>query len=182
MSGKAPERDSIDEMLDVWAREIPDLDPLTEGIIERIQILAWNFNQSLEENLVESGIDRRAFSLLGKLRKYGPPYRTSAGKLATDLRISSGAMTARLDRLEAAGLIRRVPDPNDRRGTIVEPTELGLRKWDDVAGASSRTESHLTAVLSDSEKERLHSLLRKLMLAFPDWKQKKHAQPVVEDE
>lgn len=180
MSAKPPERDQIDEMLEVWAREIPDLDPVTEGIIERIQILSWNFNQSLEENLAESDIDRRAFALLGKLRKNGPPYRTSAGKLAADLRLSSGAMTNRLDRLEAAGLIRRVPDPNDRRGTMVEPTELGLRKWDEVAGASSRTESKLVSVLSDAEKERLHSLLRRLMLAFPDWKHRKHAQPVVD--
>ena len=180
MSAKAPDRDNIDEMLDVWAREIPDLDPVTEGIIERIQILSWNFNQSLEENLAESDLDRRAFSLLGKLRKYGPPYRTSAGKLAMDLRISSGAMTARLDRLEAAGLIRRLADPNDRRGTVVEPTELGLQKWDQVAGASSRTESSLTAVLTQTEKDRLHDLLRKLMQAFPDWRQKKHAQPIAD--
>jgi DNA-binding MarR family transcriptional regulator len=182
MSDKAPDRDQIDEMLAVWAREIPDLDPLTEGIIERIQILSWNFNQSLEENLVESDLDRRAFSLLGKLRKYGPPYRTSAGKLATDLRLSSGAMTARLDRLEAAGLIRRLPDPNDRRGTVVEPTDLGLQRWDRVAGESSRTEAKLVSVLTETEKERLNTLLRKLMLAFPDWKQKKHAQPVVESD
>jgi DNA-binding MarR family transcriptional regulator len=182
MTGKAPDRDNIDEMLDVWLREIPDLDPLTEGIIERIQILSWNFNQSLEDNLIESDIDRRAFSLLGKLRKYGPPYRASAGKLATDLRLSSGAMTNRLDRLEAAGLIRRIPDPTDRRGTIVEPTELGLQKWDHVAGASSRTESQLTSVLSDADKERLHDLLRKLMHAFPDWRQKKHAQPIADSD
>jgi DNA-binding MarR family transcriptional regulator len=180
MSDKAPDRDHIDEMLAVWAREIPDLDPLTEGIIERIQILSWNFNQSLEENLAGADLDRRAFSLLGKLRKYGPPYQTSAGKLAQDLRLSSGAMTNRLDRLEAAGLIRRLPDPNDRRGTVVEPTELGLEKWDDVAGASSRTESQLVAVLSSAEKERLNALLRRLMLAFPDWKQKKHGQPIAE--
>jgi DNA-binding MarR family transcriptional regulator len=169
-------------MLEVWTREIPGLDPLTEGIIERIQILSWNFNQSLEENLQQSDLDRRAFSLLGKLRKYGPPYRTSAGRLATDLRLSSGAMTNRLDRLEAAGLIRRLPDPNDRRGTVVEPTELGLRKWDEVVGAASRKESELTTVLSEAEKTRLHDLLRELMRAFPDWKHKKQAQPIADSD
>ena len=180
MSAKPAARDHVDEMLEVWTREIPGLDPLTEGIIERIQILAWNFNQSLEENLQQSDLDRRAFSLLGKLRKYGPPYRTSAGRLATDLRLSSGAMTNRLDRLEAAGLIRRLPDPNDRRGTVVEPTELGLRKWDEVVGAASRKESELTTVLSEAEKSRLHDLLRELMRAFPDWKHKKQAQPIAD--
>src|SRR5829696_3262561 len=136
-------------MLDVWVREIPDLDRLTEGIIERIQILAWNFNQSMDETLAELELDRRSFSLLGKLRKYGPPYRTSAGKLAADLRLSSGAMTNRLDRMETAGLIRRLADPGDRRGTIVEPTELGLEMWDKTVGRAARDEARITSVLSD---------------------------------
>jgi hypothetical protein len=65
---------------------------------------------------------------------------------------------------------------------MVEPTELGLRKWDEVAGASSRTESELTSVLTEAEKERLHTLLRKLMVAFPDWKHKKHAQPIADSD
>lgn len=175
MAPKRPERDKLDDSLDVWEREIPDLDRLTEGIIERIQILAWNFNQSMDETLAEYELDRRSFSLLGKLRKYGPPYRASAGKLATDLRLSSGAMTNRLDRMEAAGLIRRLPDPDDRRGTIIEPTERGHAAWDQAVGAQARREASLSAVLSDSQKERLHDLLRHLMLAFPDWKAKKHA-------
>ena len=182
MAAKAPARDHVDEMLEVWAREIPDLDKLTEGIIERIQILSWNFNQSTDEILEELELDRREWSVLGKLRKYGPPYRTSAGKLASDLRLSSGAMTNRLDRMEAAGLIRRLPDPNDRRGTLVEPTQKGHEAWDATVGASARREAAATSVLSESEKERLHDLLRDLMHAFPDWKQKKHAQPVVESD
>jgi len=182
MATKAPVHDSVDEMLDVWAREIPALDKLTEGIIERIQILAWNFNQVLDETLAEYDLDRREFSLLGKLRKYGPPYRTSAGRLAADLRLSSGAMTNRLDRMERAGLIRRLPDPHDRRGTMVEPTELGSSMWDKTVGASARREAAATGVLSEDGKERLHDLLRDLMVAFPDWRQKKHALPVVETE
>lgn len=114
MPSKRSERDALDDSLEVWAREIPDLDPLTEGIIERIQILAWNLNHSLDETLETYELDRRSFSLLGKLRKHGPPYRVSAGKLAETLRLSSGAMTNRLDRMEAAGLVRRLPDPRER--------------------------------------------------------------------
>jgi DNA-binding MarR family transcriptional regulator len=167
-------------MLDVWEREIPHLDRLTEGIIERIQILAWNFNQSMDETLSEYELDRRAFSLLGKLRKYGPPYRTSAGKLAGDLRLSSGAMTNRLDRLEQAGLIRRLPDPNDRRGTLVEPTEHGHKAWDTVVGLAARREASQVAILTERQKRELHDLLRGLMHAFPDWRQKKHPAPLVD--
>ena len=180
MAAKAPARDHVDEMLDVWAREIPDLDKLTEGIIERIQILSWNFNQSLDESLEQYELDRREFHLLGKLRKHGPPYQASAGKLAADLRLSSGAITNRLDRMEERGLIRRLPDPHDRRGTLVEPTDKGHQAWDATVGESARREAEATSVLSESEKERLHGLLRELMQAFPDWKQKKHASPPVD--
>ena len=90
-------------------------------------------------------------------------------------------MTNRLDRLEAAGLIRRLPDPNDRRGTIVEPTELGNTMWDKTVGAAARRETGYTAGLSNTEKEQLHDLLRKLMGAIPDLKHKKHAPIEAED-
>ena len=173
-AAREPARDEIDEQLDIWVREIPDLDRLTEGIIERIGILNYNIGLGMDETLEQYELDRRAFSLLGKLRRIGEPYRASAGKLAADLRLSSGAMTNRLDRLEAAGLIRRLPDPNDRRGTIVEPTELGNSMWDKTVGAAARREIGYTAGLNKAEKEQLHDLLRKLMLAFPNLKHKKH--------
>ena len=90
-------------------------------------------------------------------------------------------MTNRLDRMEAAGLIRRLPDPNDRRGTLVEPTEEGhAGLGQDRRRVRRGARLQLRGVLSESDKERLHDLLRDLMLAFPDWKQKKHAQPVAD--
>jgi Transcriptional regulators len=174
MPAKRPDRDSLDDTFEIWAREIPDLDPLTEGIVERIQILAWNVNQSLDETLAKFDLDRRSYGLLGNLRRHGPPYQVSAGKLAADLRLSSGAMTNRLDREEKAGLVRRLPDPHDRRGTLVEPTEAGHAAWDRTVGAQARREALFSSVLTHPEKERLHDLLRNLMLAFPDWKARKH--------
>lgn len=182
MPAKRPDRDSLDDTLEIWAREIPDLDPVTEGIIERIQILAFNLNQAMDETLAEYELDRRSFHLLGRLRRHGPPYRVSAGKLATELRLSSGAMTNRLDRMENAGLVRRLPDPSDRRGTLVEPTELGHALWDKTVGAAARREAAFSSVLSDAEKHRLHDLLRGFMVAFPDWKSKKHAQHEAESD
>jgi len=152
----------------VWAREIPDLDPLTEGIVERIQHLAHQFDASMTETLATTMLDRRAFHTLGKLRRVGAPYRRSAGMLANDLRLSTGAMTNRLDRLEEAGLIRRLTDPNDRRGTLVEPTEAGHAAWDETVGTQARREAMMAAVLTEPEREELHNLLRRLMRAYPD--------------
>jgi len=161
-------RDRLDESLLVWAREIPELNSLTEGIVERIQILAKAFDRSLEETLTEFGLDRRSYHLLGRLRSYGPPYRRSPGQLAADMRLSSGAMTNRLDRMEAAGLVRRLPDPNDRRGTLVEPTETGNETWDRTTGTQAQREAMIAAVLEPAEAEELHRLLRRLMRALPD--------------
>jgi DNA-binding MarR family transcriptional regulator len=162
-----PELDELDSQLEVWAREIPNLEPLTEGIVERIQILAKAFDRSVEETLEQFGLDRRAFKVLGKLRHAGPPYRRSAGDLAARMRLSSGAMTNRLDRMEAAGLIRRLPDPNDRRGTLVEPTDEGHAIWTRTVGTQAIREGKIASVLNDAERTQLHSLLRTLMQAFP---------------
>lgn len=174
------EPDELDAQLEVWAREIPNLEPVTEGIVERIHILAKAFDRSLEETLGESGLDRRAFGVLGKLRVVGPPYRRSAGQLASHMRLSSGAMTNRLDRMEAAGWIRRLPDPNDRRGTLVEPTEAGLAIWDRTVGTQAIREAQIASVLDERDRAALHRLLRALMRAFPrdtHWAPAKDAEP-----
>ncbi len=161
------ELDHLDQMLERWAREIPDMDPLTEGIVERIQTLARSFDRSLDETLAETQLDRRAFNLLGRLMSHGDPYRMTPGALAASMRLSSGAMTNRLDRVEASGLIRRLPDPNDRRGTLVEPTEAGHAAWDRTVGTQARREAMIASVLDEADRKELHRLLRHLMRAFP---------------
>jgi DNA-binding MarR family transcriptional regulator len=160
--------DHIDRMLAVWCREIPSLDRLTEGIVERIETLARYLNHSMETTLAEFGMDRRTHRVLGRLRYQGPPYRLSAGELAEGMGLSSGAMTNRLDRLEAAGLVRRLPDPDDRRGVLVEPTEAGHAAWDRATDTQAGREALVASALSEDEKEKLHALLRRLMRAFPD--------------
>jgi DNA-binding MarR family transcriptional regulator len=159
--------DYVDRMLAVWVREIPSLDRLTEGIVERVDILSRYFDQSMETTLAEFGLDRRTHRVLARLRYQGPPYRLSAGDLAEGMGLSSGAMTNRLDRLEAAGLVRRLPDPEDRRGVLVEPTEAGLAAWDRATETQAGKEALIASALSEDEKERLHALLRRLMRAFP---------------
>jgi DNA-binding MarR family transcriptional regulator len=174
--GEPTDDDPLDEMLKVWAREIPALDPLTEGIVERIQILAHDFDASLAETLRTFDLDHRSYHLLGRLRATGAPYRRSPGQLAGDMRLSSGAMTNRLDRMEAAGLIRRLPDPADRRGILVEPTELGHETWDRSVDIQAQREALLASVLEPADREQLHRLLRQLMRAFPP-----HAKHVAPD-
>ena len=77
---------------------------------------------------------------------------------------SSGAMTNRLDRLETAGLIRRLPDPDDRRAWKVEPTDAGWQAWQDSTGAQAQKEG--LGLFEPQEKDVLNGLLRRLMLEF----------------
>jgi DNA-binding MarR family transcriptional regulator len=53
--------------------------------------------------------------------------RLSAGEIAAGAKLTSGAVTGVLDRLEKAGFVRRVADEQDRRRVLVEPTEELLR-------------------------------------------------------
>jgi DNA-binding MarR family transcriptional regulator len=80
--------------------------------------------------------------------------------------VSTGGMTKRLDRLEARGLIRRDPDPADRRGTLVTLTSAGLATIDTVASAHVQNEKRLVATLSPNQRNTLTRLLRQLLLAL----------------
>jgi len=160
------DRDRLDAQLDIWTREIEGLDRLTEGIVQRINKISRAFGQTMDANLAESGLSGRAYRVLGRLRYEGKPYRVSAGEIADHLGLSSGAMTNRLDRLEQAGLIRRVKDPTDRRGVLVEPTKAGHAAWDNAVAAQAQYEKKIASALSHKERVQLHDMLRRLMGAF----------------
>jgi DNA-binding MarR family transcriptional regulator len=81
-------------------------------------------------------------------------------------------MTNRLDRLEEAGFVRRVPDPDDRRGVLVELTDAGRKVWKSSVKAQAAKESLVAAALDDDEKLQLNALLRRLMLEFERREQK----------
>ena len=75
-------------------------------------------------------------------------------------------MTNRLDRLEKAGLVKRLPDPDDRRGVLVELTDAGEEKWVSTAKVQAGYENLIGAALNKREKEQLNALLRRLMVEF----------------
>lgn len=158
--------DAVDRMLEVWKHELPELDLATEGIVERIQKLTKMLDRTLNETLAEFNLDRGEWWLLGALRRSGPPYRRSPGKLAEEMGLSSGAMTNRLDRLETAGLIRRLPDPDDRRALKIELTDSGWQAWQDSVGAQAQKEALVASALDPGEKDILNGLLRRLMFEF----------------
>jgi DNA-binding MarR family transcriptional regulator len=160
------ERDHVDRFLDTIRERLPMLDPEVEGIVDRIGGLQRRFKRAMDETLDEFDLDWAEYKLLGLLMREGEVYRSSPGKLARIMELSSGAMTNRLDRLEEAGLVRRLPDPDDRRGILVELTPPGKRVYEDAIGVQGRKESLVASALTVSEKKQLNALLRRLMIEF----------------
>ena len=151
--------DSVGRMLDVWKIELPDLDLDTEGIVERIQKLNKYIGQLMDETLSDHHLDHGEWAVLGALRRAGKPYRQSPGVLARYVGVSAAAMTNRLNNLEERGLIRRLPDAQDRRGVHVELTDAGWQAWQDSVGAQARKEALIASALSESDKKALNDLL-----------------------
>jgi DNA-binding MarR family transcriptional regulator len=160
------EQDHVDRFLESVARELPELDLAVEGIVDRIMGLGRRLKRMLEETLEANGLSHGEWQVLGALRLAGPPYRRSPGQLCERCELSSAAMTNRLDRLEAAGFVRRLPNPTDRRALQVELTDEGRRVWQEAVGAQAAKEGLVASALDAREQERLNDLLRRLMLAF----------------
>ena len=164
---KADEQDHVDSWLEVaWLEDMPFLDLEVEGIVDRMNGLNRRIRRRLDAVIAEHGLTYEEWHVLGALRQAGPPFRRSAGSLAKRTELSSGAMTNRLDRLEEAGLVRRRPDPNDRRGVVIEMTEKGRETYERAVGVQAKKEELVTSALDDGEKKQLNDLLRRLMLEF----------------
>ena len=145
----------------------PELDLTVEGIVDRIMGISRRLRRSMDETLENVDLTWEEWKLICTLRNQGAPYRLSPGELAQKQELSSGAMTNRLDQLEEAGLVHRLPNPDDRRGLLVELTEKGQQVWHDSIGAQAKKEALITgAALDESEREELNRYLRRLMIAF----------------
>jgi DNA-binding MarR family transcriptional regulator len=157
--------DPVDIKLAELDGTLPDLDLDVEGIVERIQKIERRLRVTMEQTLDDHGLSYGEWNLLCVLRRL-PGRVSTPGELSSTLELSSGAMTNRLDRLERAGLLRRHPDPNDRRGVRVELTDRGYEVWVESTNAQAIKEALVASALTKPEQHRLNELLRKLMLAF----------------
>jgi DNA-binding MarR family transcriptional regulator len=166
MSAPTEQRDHVDRFLETIHLVLPELDLEVEGIVDRIAGIARRLNRTMDETLAEFGLDHAEHKALSVLAQAGPPHRSTPGRLARRMDLSSGAMTNRLDRLEEAGLVRRLPDPDDRRGVLVELTDHGHETYRGAVGVQAKKEALMAAALSAPEKTQLNALLRQLMLEF----------------
>ena len=157
------ERGPVDVMIERWARERPDLDASSLAIVARVTRLARAIDEDAAATLREFNLSDVEFQLLAAIRT-APDCRAAPRTLLQPLMVTSGGLTNRIDRLEAAGWIVRAPNPADRRGVFLELTPSGRDLVDRVTAAYLENQRELLReALTDEERTKLAPLLRKLL-------------------
>ena len=140
-----------------WAERYPDLDASHILVVGRILRIAAVVTARSEVELAEHGLTRGEFDLLCALRRAGRPLRP--GAITTVTGASPAAITKRIDRLSAHGMVRREQAEDDRRSVLVSLTDEGTTLLDDVFPAIAASEAEALAGLAPAQRERLAELL-----------------------
>ena len=155
--GEAP--DSIVEHVKWAVSTWPQIDPEVEGIVSRIDKIDRHLKNAFRASLGQAGLTKEEWKVILALSRGV----RSHGWLSRDLDVSTGAMTNRLDKLEDRGLIERSPDPDDRRGVLLELTDGGRERLEEYIDAGASREIELLSGLSLTEKRELNVLLSRLL-------------------
>lgn len=160
--------DDVDRILAQWAEARPDLDVAPMGLIGRLSRLARALSHAHEKVFAAHGLSAAGFDVLATLRRSGPPYALTVKDLLASTMVTSGTMTNRLDRLEAAGQVQRVPNPEDGRGFVVQLTERGRADIDAAVTDHVANQHRLVAALNAEERAALDALLGNWLAGFED--------------
>lgn len=161
-------RDEVDELVEAWARERPDLDVAPVEVFSRIGRLARHLDLARRDAFTAAQVESWEFDVLAALRRAGAPYELSPGRLLRETLVTSGTMTNRVDRLAGRGLVERLPDPRDRRGVLVRLTPEGKAAVDHAFEQLLDAERTFLAGLPDRDRAKLAGLLRTLLAPFAD--------------
>jgi DNA-binding MarR family transcriptional regulator len=123
------------------------------------EVRGWQADQELFDSTVmeRAGFNRTDWRCLDIIGTRGP---MTAGELAEALRLTTGAVTGVLDRLEVAGLVRRVRDTGDRRRVIVEVTDEVAHIGAPVYGPLITDAAEAHAVFSTEELDVITRFIR----------------------
>jgi DNA-binding MarR family transcriptional regulator len=157
--------DEVDRVVAGWGRERPELPVAPIEIIMRLNRVRARFDEELAGVFARFDLSPADFAVIAVLRRQGAPFTCPQSTLMARLALTSGTVSVRLARLEKKGIVERRPG-DDRRGVLVTLTERGARLFDEVAPEHLANEDVLLSSLTDEERGRLATLLRKLLVAF----------------
>ncbi|MER7335882.1 MULTISPECIES: MarR family winged helix-turn-helix transcriptional regulator [unclassified Micromonospora] len=136
-----------------------DTDDAEDGLAEAFWAVTRRLRHRTREALAPWDVTPGQSRALGVLIRHGA---LRPGALAEHLRIAPRSATEVVDDLEARGLVRRRPDPADRRATLVAPTEEGTRAGQAIHAARRAAVEDLFGDLSPADRAQLARILRTL--------------------
>lgn len=126
-------------------------------------LVLWKATRAVEAQAHKSiqalGLCLSDFGTLEALLHKGP---LPVNVLARKVLLTSGSMTAAVDRLEEGGWVERKPNPRDRRGRVVHLTGKGRRLTEKAFALHKADMEHVFSALPREERSTLVALLRKL--------------------
>ena len=156
-------QDTTDRMLSGWGDARPDIEVTALQVTSRLSRIGTHLARQQNTVFGRFGLGRGEVGALSALRVSGPPHRLSPTHLARGLMLSSAGVTSRIDKLERRGLVRRLDDPSDRRGVLIELTDDGLEVVDAAVAALALNDLQLLERLDPEEVAQLEAILRKLL-------------------
>lgn len=157
------DKDHIDLRQEQWAKAAPEIDTSGMAMIGRMRQVTLALRPPIEAIFAAHGIDGGEADVIFTLYRSGAPYRLRPTELYRWLMVSSGGITHRLNRLQKAGLIERVAEPEDKRSMLVCLTAKGQQVAHHAFAEDMSYEKQILSVLSDGEQKQLSALLRKLL-------------------
>ncbi|ROP42972.1 MarR family winged helix-turn-helix transcriptional regulator [Pseudokineococcus lusitanus] len=154
--------DEVDRIVAAWRRERPDLDVSPLQVLSRVSRLSRQLDLARRAAFAEHDLEAWSFDVLSALRRAGHPHQLTPGRLVASTLVTSGTMTNRVDRLVAAGLVERHPDPGDRRGVLVRLTPAGASRVDAAMADLLVRERQLLAGLDAPQQQALADVLRRI--------------------
>jgi DNA-binding MarR family transcriptional regulator len=162
------EPDAVDRIAGQWHAVRPDLDVTPMTVIGRVSRLSRLVDRRLAANFARFGIESWMYDVLATLRRSGEPYELTAGDLVRQSMVTTGAITNRIDRLVARGLVSRATDPDNRRQVLIGLTAAGRALVDELVVGHLAAEQRLLSGLSERDQQQLARLLRKFLLHHGD--------------
>jgi DNA-binding MarR family transcriptional regulator len=156
--------DSVDRIIQAWAQRDPTVDAHPLEVVGRLLLCAEHCKQDLVAALRPFDLSFADFDVLNTLRRRGDAQGTNPSDLAASSLITTGAMTSRLNRLERAGLIARMPDPADGRGVRVRLTARGEQLTEQALQAIIAADEAFLEPLDQRRRDEVASALKLLLL------------------
>jgi DNA-binding MarR family transcriptional regulator len=158
------ENDSVDRIVHAWRERDPQLDSSSLEVTGRLLLCAGYYERTVGTVLQRFGLSIADFDVLNTLRRVSDQHGSKPSDMARSSLITTGAMTSRLDRLERAGLIRRTPDPADRRGVLVRLTPRGRKAARQALQELIAANEAFLEPLSGQQRDSIASALKQLLV------------------